>query len=138
MTNTIEDMTAASNDAIKEGFEKTLSAVNDASTFNQASVEAVIESATLTGKGLEAVNTNAVSYAKSAMEEGVAAAQAVATAKSVHEIFEIQSSYAKSAMDAYLGELNKTSELFSGLAKDAAKPLNDRFAAAVELAQSQR
>jgi phasin family protein len=138
MNNSIESMTAATNETFKEGFEKTLSAVNEASAFHKDTVEAVIESATVTGKGLETVGTNAAAYAKTAMEEGVAATKALSSAKSMQEIFEIQSNYAKSAMGSYLAELNKTTELFSGLVKDGAKPLNTRFAAVAELAQSQR
>ena len=72
MNNSIESMTAATNETFKEGFEKTLSAVNEASAFHKDTVEAVIESATVTGKGLETVGTNAAAYAKTAMEEGVA------------------------------------------------------------------
>lgn len=138
MNQTIETMTSASNEAIKEGFEKTLSAVNDASSFHKETIDAIIESATVAGKGVETVNANAVSYAKTAMEEGVAVAKAVSSAKSVQEIFEIQSDYAKSTMDTYLSELNKTSELMSDMVKNTFKPLNDRVSAAVELAQSQR
>ena len=138
MNQTIETMTSASNDAMKEGLEKTLNAVNEASAFHKDTVDAVIESATVAGKGIETVNANAVAYAKAAMEEGVAVTKAVASAKSVQEMFEIQSDYAKSSMDTYLSELNKTSELFSDLFKNSFKPLNDRVSAAVDLAQSQR
>ena len=138
MNQTLETMTSASNEAVKEGFEKTLSAVNDASKFHKETVDAMIESATVTGKGIETVNSNAVAYAKSAMEESVAVTKAVASAKSVQEIFEIQSDYAKSAMDTYLSELNKTSELFSDLMKNSVKPINDRVSAVIDLAQSQR
>ncbi|WP_417481465.1 phasin family protein [Maricaulis sp.] len=138
MNATIESMTTATNDTIKQGLEKTLSAVNEATAFNKDTVEAVIASATVTGKGLEAVGTNAAAYAKTAMEEGVAATKALSSAKSLQELFEIQSNYAKSAMGSYLAELNKTTELFSGLVAEGAKPLNTRFAAVAELAQSQR
>ena len=138
MNNTIESMTAATNDTLTQSFEKTLNAVNEATAFHKDTVEAVIASATVTGKGLETASANAASYAKSAMEEGVAASKALTSAKSIQEIFEIQSNYAKSAMGSYLAELNKTTELFSGLVKDGAKPLNTRFAAVAELAQSQR
>ncbi|WP_417470148.1 phasin family protein [Maricaulis sp.] len=138
MNATIESMTTATNDTIKQGLEKTLSAVNEATAFNKDTVEAVIASATVTGKGLETAGTNAAAYAKSAMEEGVAATKALSSAKSLQELFEIQSNYAKSAMGSYLAELNKTTELFSGLVTEGAKPLNTRFAAVAELAQSQR
>lgn len=138
MNQTIENMTAASNDALKEGFEKSINAVNEASAFHKDTVDAVIESATVAGRSLEELNANSVAYAKSAMEEGVAVTKAVSSARSVQEILEIQTDYAKSSMDAYLAELNKTSELFAGLVKETVKPLNDRFSAAVDLAQSQR
>ena len=138
MNQTIENMTAASNDALKEGFEKSINAVNEASAFHKDTVDAVIESASVAGRSLEELNANSVAYAKTAMEEGVAVTKAVSSARSVQEVLEIQTDYAKSSMDAYLAELNKTSELFAGLVKETVKPLNDRFSAAVDLAQSQR
>lgn len=138
MNDTIESMTAASNEALKEGFEKTLKSVTEASNFQKETVEAMIASATLAGKGFETANANAVTYAKSAMEDSVAATKKFATAKSVQEIFEIQSEFTKSAMENYLAEVNKSSELFSDLFKNSVKPLNDRVAAAMELAQAQR
>lgn len=138
MNQTIENMTAASNDALKEGFEKSISAVNEASAFHKDTVDAVIESASVAGRSLEELNANSVAYAKTAMEEGVAVTKAVSSARSVQEVLEIQTDYAKSSMDAYLAELNKTSELFAGLVKETVKPLNDRFSAAVDIAQSQR
>ncbi|WP_323761405.1 TIGR01841 family phasin [Maricaulis sp.] len=138
MNDTIESMTAASNDALKEGFEKTLKSVTEASNFQKETVDALIASATVAGKGFETANANAVTYAKSAMEEGVAATKKFASAKSVQEVFEIQSEFTKLAMENYLAEVNKNSELFSDLMKTSVKPLNDRVAAAMELAQVQR
>ena len=138
MKDTIENMTAKGNEAIKEGFEKTLTAVNDANAFQKDNVDAMIASATAAGKGFEAINTNAVSYAKTAMEGSVAAAKAVSSAKSIQEMFEIQADFAKSAMDAYLAEINKTTDLFATTVKDSVKPLNERVSASVELTQSFR
>lgn len=138
MNQTIESMTSASNEALKEGFEKTLKSVTEASNFHKETVDALIESATVAGKGIETANANAVSYAKSLMEDSVSATKAFASAKSVQEIFEIQSAFTKTAMDNYLAELNKTTDLFSDVFKDSLKPINARVTAAVELAQVQR
>ena len=138
MNQTIESMTTASNEALKEGFEKTLKSVTEASNFHKETVDAMIASATVAGKGFETANTNAVTYAKSFMEDSVTATKAFASAKSVQEIFEIQSQFTKTAMDNYLAELNKTTDLFSDVFKDTLKPLNARVSAAVELAQAQR
>lgn len=138
MNQTLESMTAASNEALKEGFEKTLKSVTEASNFQKETVDALIASATVAGKGFEAANANAVAYAKALMEDGVTATKAFASAKSVQEVFEIQSEFTKTAMDNYLAELNKTTDLFSDMFKDTLKPINARVTAAMELAQAQR
>lgn len=137
-TETLDKMTQASNKAVKEGFEKSLSALNEFSAFQKDTVDAVIASATATSKSFEELNSNSIAFAKKSMEDGVAAAKSMSSAKSVQEVIEIQSDYAKSAMEAYVAELTKAGELMTGLFKDGFKPLNDRFAAAVEVTQSVR
>mgnify|MGYP006274168031 FL=1 len=135
---TFETISTASNEAIKEGFEKSLAAFNDVSAFQKESVDAVIASATAATKSIEEINTNMVSFAKKSMEDSVSAAKSMASAKSVQELIEIHADYTKSALDGYLAEMNKTTDLMSGMFKDSFKPLNDRMAAAVEMMQSQR
>ena len=135
---TFETFTAASNDAVKDGIEKSMAAVNDLSAFHKNSVEAVIASATTASKGFEELNALAAGYAKKSMEDGMTAAKSLASAKSVQEVIEIQSEYTKSSLEAYLAEMNKVSDHGSSIMKDSLKPLNERFAAAVEMMQSQR
>jgi phasin family protein len=135
---TFETVTTASNEAIKEGFEKSLSAINDFSAFQKDTVDAVISSATSTSKSIEELNASTLAFAKKSMEDGVAAAKTMAGAKSVQELIEIQADYTKSSLDAYLSEVNKASDLVSAMMKDSFKPINDRMVAAVEAMQSQR
>ncbi len=135
---TFETMTTASNEALKEGFEKSLSAINDFSAFQKDTVDAVISSATTASKSFEELNASTVAFAKKSMEDSVAAAKTMAGAKSVQELIEIQADYTKSSLDAYLSEVNKHSDLVSTMMKDSFKPINDRMVAAVEAMQSQR
>lgn len=135
---TLDKMTQASNKAVKEGFEKSLTALNEFSAFQKETVDAVIASATTTSKSIEELNANSIAFAKKSMEDGVAAAKSMSSAKSVQELIEIQAEYTKSSLDAYLAEVNKASELMSGMFKDGFKPLNDRVSAAVEVMQSAR
>ena len=136
--DTIETMTAASNDAFREGFEKSLKSVDDINSFSKDNMDAVMASATTAGKGIETLNTNAVAFAKKSMEDTVAATKSLTTAKSVQDVVEVQADFMKSAMDAYLAEINKATELYAGAVKTSLKPLNDRVAATVEMVQSQR
>ncbi|WP_439636839.1 phasin family protein [Oceanicaulis sp.] len=136
--DTIETMTTASNEALKDGFEKSMNAVNEFSAFHKDSVDAVIASSTTAAKSIEELNAANLAFAKKTMEDGMTAAKSMAGAKSVQELIEIQSDYTKSSMDALLAEMNKSSDLMSNLFKDSFKPINERFSAALELMQSQR
>ena len=137
-TETLDKMTAASNKAVKDGFEKSLNAMNDFSAFQKETVDAVISSATTTSKSLEELNANSIAFMKKSMEDSVAAAKSMSAAKSVQELIELQADYTKSSLDAYLAEVNKATDLVSSMMKDGFKPLNDRVAAAMEVVQSQR
>ncbi|WP_107713737.1 phasin family protein [Oceanicaulis sp.] len=136
--DTIETMTTASNEALKDGFEKSMNAVNEFSAFQKDSVDAVIASSTSAAKSIEELNAANLAFAKKTMEDGMTAAKSMAGAKSVQELIEIQSDYTKSSMDALMAEMNKSSDLMSNLFKDSFKPINERFSAALELMQSQR
>lgn len=138
VNETIEKMTTAGNEAFKEGFEKSLKSVNDVNAFTKDNVDAVIASATAAGKNAEALNANAVAYAKTSMESAVAATKALTSAKSVQDMIEVQTDFVKSSMDLFLAEMNKTTDLYAGAVKDVTKPINDRFAASVEMVQSAR
>ncbi len=56
--------------------------------------------------------------------------------KSVHEAFEMQSDFAKSAFDAYVGEMTKLGEIFASTSKEAIEPLQGRMQAWMEVVQS--
>lgn len=136
--DTVETMTAAGNEAFKEGFEKTIKSINDAGSFHKENLDAVIASATAAGKGAEKLNADTIAFAKKSMEDTVAASKALTSAKSVQEMVELHTNFVKSSMDAYLAQINTVTDLYAGTVKDTMAPLNARVSAAVELVQSQR
>jgi len=80
--DTIETMTTASNEALKDGFEKSMTAVNEFSAFHKDSVDAVIASSTTAAKSIEELNAANLAFAKKTMEDGMTAAKSMAGAKS--------------------------------------------------------
>jgi hypothetical protein len=56
----------------------------------------------------------------------------------VQEVIELQTSFAKSALEAYLAEVNKASETAAVAFKESLTPLNARMTAAVEKFQAAR
>jgi phasin family protein len=135
---TIEQMTSASSVAFKDGVEKTLAALNEANTYSKKNLEAVVASVTAATKGAEALGAQAMAFSKSSFENQVSAAKSLAGAKSVQEVVELQTSFAKSALEAYMAEMGRMSETVSASVKDSLKPLNERVTAAVEKMQAVR
>jgi phasin family protein len=138
MKKTVEQFSTASNQAFKDGVEKSLSALAEANTHSKRNLEAVVASVTAATKGAEALGAEAFAYSKKAAEDQVAAAKSLAGAKSVQEAMELQTTWAKSALEAYIAQMSKASEIVSASIKDSMKPLNERVSAAVEKFQAAR
>jgi phasin family protein len=136
--STVEQFTAATNTAFKDNVEKSLSALNEANAISKKNLEAVIASVAAATKGAEVLGAQAIAFSKSAFENQVTAAKSFSTAKSVQEVVELQTAFAKSAIEAYMAEVGKMSELVSASAKDTLQPLNERVTAVVEKIQSAR
>ena len=134
--STVDQFTTASNTAFKDGVEKTLAALNDANAHSKKNLEAVVASVTAATKGAEALGAQAMAYSKKAMEDHVAAAKNLAGAKSVQEVVELQTSYAKFAMESYIAQMNKASETVSASVKESFTPINVRVTAFVEKIQA--
>jgi len=136
--NTVEQFSAAGNVAFKDAVEKSLASLNDVNAHSKKNLEAVIASVTASTKGAEALGAQAMAYSKKAVEDQVAAAKSLSSAKSLQEVIELQTTFAKTAMEAYMAEMGKMSEIVSASVKDSMKPLNERVTAAVERLQAAR
>jgi phasin family protein len=125
-------------EAFKAGLEKAVAGYDSVVGYGKDTAEAYMKSATIAGKGLENINSELYSYSKGAIEESITAGKALLSSKSVHEAFELQTDYAKTAFEAYVEELTKFGELVTATAKDSFAPLQGRYQAWVELVQNAR
>ena len=135
---TVEQFTATANTAFKDGVEKSMAALSEASTYSKKNLEAVVASATAAARGAEALSAHAVAYSKTAFETQVNAAKALAAAKTPQEAFELQTSFAKSAFEAYVSEAGRMTEMLTATFKDSFKPLNERVTETVGKLQATR
>jgi len=137
-TAALDSMAAVGNEAVKESMDKMMKSFGDFSTFGRDTIEAFMTSANAVTKNIETMNSEAVTFSKQTLEEGMSAAKAAMTSRSLQELIEINTDYTKSAFDAYMGQLNKVSDMMVAAAKATTEPLNDRFSAMVEMVQSYR
>lgn len=133
-----EKVQAAGATVLREGIEKTSASLAELSAHGKQNLEALTASASAAQKGAEALSAQALSYGKTSWETGVAAAQTIAKARSVQELIELQTNYAKSAMETYVSEVSKMTETLTGSVKESFKPINERVTATVEKFQAAR
>ncbi len=124
--------------ALREGMEKTSASLAELSAQSKQNLEALTASATAAQKGAEALTAQVAAYSKTSWENGVAAAQTISQARSIQELIELQTNFAKSAMETYLSEVTKMTETLTGSVKDSFKPINERVTASVEKFQAAR
>ena len=136
--NTVEQFTTASNVAFKEGVEKGLAAMNEMNSYSKKNMEAMVASATASAKGAEALGAQAMAFSKAVFDSEVRAAKSLAGAKSVQEVVELQTAFAKSALETYMAQFGAMSETVSSSVKESMKPLNERVTAVVEKFQAVR
>jgi phasin family protein len=134
----VEHFTTAGNKAFKDTFEKSLSAFSDMNADSKKNFEAVVASVTAATKGAETLGAQAVAFSKKAVEDQVAAAKTLASAKSVQEVIELQTGFAKTAFETYVAEMNKMAEIVAASVKESSSPLNARVTAFVERVQAAR
>lgn len=97
--------------------------IEDFQKMNKDNIEATVRSFGEVNKGFQAIATDWTDYSKKALEDGTAAFEKLAGAKSVEQAIEIQSTFAKKAYDDYVSQVSKLSEMYVGLAKEAYKPV---------------
>ena len=105
---------------------------DELTTLAKGNVDAVVEAGTIVAKGAEEAGRQVASYTQSAFELHVAATKSMLGVKSLQELLALQNSYAKSSLDALIGETTKLQELAVKVTSDAMAPLNARINLAVE------
>ena len=148
--DTIENVVKASADAASKGYEKAVAVTKeqvdvavkagtaafrgyeDVIQFNKETVEALLQSGTVFARGFQDLSKNMLNLAQASFDESVAASKAITGVKSLKELIDLQSGYAKSNFDKIVAEGSKLSEFSAKVTEEAIGPLNSRFNAAVE------
>ena len=137
-TTRAETFTTGAANAFRDSVEKSVNAVSELNTHSKKNLEALVASMTAASRGAETLGSQAMAYTKKSMEDQMTAAKNLASARSVQEVLELQSAYAKSAYEAYVSELGRMSETMTASVREALAPINERVTAVVERIQTVR
>ncbi len=135
-TAKVESFVADTQKTVTEQFDKLSKGFEGLTTFGQENVDAIVKSSEIAAKAAEGIGTELSAYSKKAFEDGVAAAQDLASAKTMTELFEKQTSYAQSAFEGFVSQATKMNEIYVAAAKDITAPLGARMSAATDAMKS--
>ena len=79
-------------------------------------------------KGFQALAAEMTDYSKRTFDDVFRAWEQLLTAKSLDQVIEIQSQYAKKAYDTHMSEMSKLGEMYVSLARNAYKPVEQAVA----------
>jgi hypothetical protein len=99
----------------------------DFQKFGQTNVDTAVKFFGDWNKSWQAIAAEMTDYSKRAFEDGTATFEKLASAKSLEQAFEIQTSFAKRAYDEYMAQMTKIGGMYTNLAKDAYKPVEKAF-----------
>ena len=83
-------------------------------------------------KGFETLGKTWMSFTQETMESGAQVAKALLGAKTLREAVDLQTDFAKTSFDKFVGESTKLSEMSVKVANEAFEPINARLNVAVE------
>jgi len=96
---------------------------NGLQDYSQLGIEAAIDSLNGYERGVVAFSKEWNSYAERSISEGQKSVERMLKADSVETALEVQSEFAQSAYDAYLGHMSRFSNLYARMAEDSYKPV---------------
>lgn len=132
----VETMVADTQKTVTEQFEKFTKGIEGLTAFGQENVDALVKSSEIAAKAAEGIGSEISAYSKKAFEDGVAAAQDFAAAKTLTELFEKQTAFAQSSFEGFVSQATKLNEIYVAAAKDISAPIGARVTAATEQLKS--
>lgn len=108
-------------------------AYDEMTALGRGCIDAVMSASTIMAKGAEDLGKVWFAFVQNSADQSVATAKAVAAAKTVQEVVDLQSMFAKNSIEGFLAESSKISDLSLKVANEAFAPLNAKVNEAVEI-----
>jgi phasin family protein len=122
----------ATQTKMKEGMEKAMKTAEELVAFNQGNVEAIVKSGQIWATGMQDLSKHFAAAAKASMDEGMAAFKALTTVKSLKDAIDLQTSFARSALEKTMAESGKLTDASIKLTEQTLAPITARVTVAVE------
>ena len=95
----------------------------DFQKLGQTNVDAAMKVFGEWNKGWQAIAAEMTDYSKRSFEDSSATFEKLVSSRSIEQMMEIQTTYAKRAYDEYMHQLTKIGGMYAELAKEAYRPM---------------
>ena len=131
-TKSVKEAAADVQARLKAAYDKGSEFVSEATEFNKANVEALVESGKIFAGAVQEMGREAVAETKTVFETVTTDAKKMAAVKSPTELFQLQGEIARRNFDAVVAYNSKNTEKLIKLANDAFAPISSRMSVAAE------
>ncbi len=125
-------LNSGSVDAMQKGYQRAIEMAGEMTALNKASMTAFTESAQLAAKGMTAINSRTMDYARQAVRTSSDASRQLATAKSFQEVVDVESQYLRDIYSKNLEEVTALTSMYLDTARKSTKPLMTQAGKTVE------
>jgi phasin family protein len=115
-----------------QGIKTMMKTTEDFVAFGQANLEAFVKSGQIWSAGVQELTKQIATSAKASFDESVSTFKAMSTVKSVKEAIDLQSNFAKAALEKAMAESNKLTDASIKLTEQTLAPITARVTVAVE------
>ena len=102
--------------------------VEDMQKMGKDQLDAATVSATALSKGIQQIATETSEFSKKSFEASTGLFEKLAGVKTLDKVIEVQTEFAKSAYESLVAQASKMGELYTAIAKDVYKPVEEAFA----------
>jgi phasin family protein len=117
---------------VKENVEKAMKTAEELVAFSQGNVEAVVKSGQIWAAGVQDLSKHVAATAQATFDETFSTFKALTSVKSLKDAFDLQASFARSAMEKTMAESGKLTDASFKLTEQALAPITARVTLAVE------
>lgn len=123
---------AFAREQVEKTFPQAVGKFDEATAFAKESIDAGFASAALANKGFDAIADEVAAYGKKAAEASFANVKALSSIKSVQDLIEVQTGFARAVFDTAFAGATKVAELAVKTTNEAVEPIQTRVSKAVE------
>ncbi len=117
---------------ISEGMEKMIKTSEEMVTFGQGNVEALVKSGQIWSAGVQGMSKQLAATAQASFVEAMTTFRAMTGIKSIKDAMEMQTNFARSAIEKTLAESGRMTDASMRLAEQTMAPITSRVTLAVE------